>query len=141
MNDILKAKELLIAGEYTAVLCKDECIFTSKLRGVRPLVIWVEDETDFSKYTAADKVVGKATAFLYLLLGVRTIYAHVISKPALQVLKEYNVVVEYGTLVENIINRQGDGICPFEQQVLALSDKNEAYAAIREKMRQMNIHI
>ena len=139
MDDFLKVKEMLNSGEYTAVLCKDGNVYISIQRGVKPLVRWLEDKTDFSGYVAADKVVGKATAFLYLLLGVRAIYAQVISKPALQVLKEQNIAVEYGTLVDNIINRTGDGICPFEQQVLILSDKNEAYDLIREKMRQMNI--
>ena len=132
---------MLSGGEYTAVLCRGKQTYTSTLRGVKPLVAWIEDKTDFSGFAAADKVVGKATAFLYLILGVQAVYAQVISKPALQVLKEYNVIVEYSKLAENIVNRQGDGICPFEEQVLKLTDKNEAYVAIREKMCQMNISL
>ncbi len=139
MDDYIKAKQILDSGNYTAVLCKDGQAITSTLRGVKPLVLWVEEKTDFSGFAAADKVVGKATAFLYLLLGVQTIYAQVISKPALQVLEMQGISVEYGQLVENIINRQGNGICPFEEQVLSLTDKYEAYQAIRVKMEQMNI--
>ncbi len=139
MKDLIVAREKLREGKYTAVLCKNGEIYTSSLRGVKPLVMWVEDKTDFNGYAAADKVVGKATAFLYLCLGVRYLYAHIISKPALKVLVEQGVTVEYGTLVENIINRQGNGICPFEEQVLPLVDKDDAYQAIREIMVQMNI--
>ena len=141
MDDYIKAKQILDSGNYTAVLCKDGQVFPSTLRGVKPLVLWVEEKTDFSGFAAADKVVGKATAFLYLLLDVHTIYAQVISKPALQVLEAQGVNVEYGQLVENIINRQGNGLCPFEEQVLNLTDKYDAYLAIRAKMKEMNIHI
>ncbi|MBR4108857.1 MAG: DUF1893 domain-containing protein [Oscillospiraceae bacterium] len=139
MEDLINAKHILDSGNYTAVLCRNEQVFTSTLRGVKPLVLWVEEKVDFSGFSAADKVVGKATAFLYLLLGVRSIFAKIISRPALQVLEAQGVTVEYSHLVENIINRQGSGICPFEEQVLTLTDKYDAYQAIRAKMEQMNI--
>ena len=141
MVDLEQAKEILKSGNYTAVLCKGQEIYTSDLRGVKPLVIWVESGKNFGGFSAADKVVGKATAFLYLKLAVRQIYAQIISKPALNLLKDSGISITYGTLVENIINRQGNGICPFEQQVLHISDVNDAYIAIREKMHQMNIQI
>ena len=66
-------------------------------------------------------------------------YAHVISKPALAVLEEHEIQVQYGTLVDNIINRKGTGICPFEETVLNISEPQEAYQAIRQKMIEMNI--
>ena len=139
MDDFIKAKQMLSGGEYTAVLCKGERTYTSTLRGVKPLVRWLEDKTDFSGYVAADKVVGKATAFLYLLLNIKAVYAQVISKSALQLLKQYGIKFEYDQLAENIINRQGTGICPFEERVLNLTDRDDAYRAIREKMDEMNI--
>ena len=139
MDDLTNAKKILADGNFTAVLCRDGVIHTSILRGVKPLVIWVQNGYDFSGYSAADKVVGKATAFLYLHLGVKAVYANIISKPALQVLTGEDVVVEYTTLVENIINRQGNGICPFEELVIQMTDTKEAYQAICEKMVQMNI--
>ena len=44
-----------------------------------------------------------------------------------------------GKLVDNIINRQGTGICPFEAAVLHIHTPEEALIAIRAKMAQMNI--
>jgi len=110
-------------------------------RGVKPLVIWVESENDFSNYSASDKVVGRATAFLYVLLGVKAVYARVISESALQVLKEHNIKTEYGELVKHIIDRRGDGICPFESAVLDVQDTMTAYDVICSKMCEMNITI
>ncbi len=139
MTDFIKAKSALLSGGYTCVLCKGECIATSRFRGVRPLVSWYESRQDFRGYSAADKVVGKATAFLYVLLGVKAVYAGIISKSALAVLENAGIYAEYGTLVENIINRAGDGICPFEQAVLDIHKPEDAYRAIRKKMEEMNI--
>ncbi len=141
MTDIEKAKQYLLLDNYTCVLCKDCEIHTSAQRGVKPLVIWLESGNDFNGFSAADKVVGKATAFLYVLLGIKEVYANVISKSALQVLVDNSINVEYGELVENIINRQGNGICPFESAVLEINDAQNAYKAIRNKMTEMNITV
>lgn len=134
-----RAKELLLAEGFTCVLCRGDEVHTSTLRGVKPLVQWVESTLDLHGFSAADKVVGKATAYLYVLLGVRALYAHVISVSALAVLEEQGIGVAYGTLVEHIINRAGDGICPFEAAVMGIREPGAAYTAIRAKMREMNI--
>lgn len=139
--DLEKAKAVLFDNNYTCVLCRGENVHTSRLRGVKPLVTWYVGKTDFTGFSAADKVVGKATAFLYVLLGVRAVYAAVISRSALQVLTSSGIDAEYGSLVENIINRTGDGICPFEEAVLNIDDANDAYAAVREKMEAMKIDL
>ena len=39
----------------------------------------------------------------------------------------------------NIINRQGTGICPFEEAVWEITDPHLALAAIRNKMAHMEI--
>ncbi len=136
---LTKAKQLLLTGQYTCVLVSKDNILTSSHRGVRPLVEWLRSDTPVRGCSAADKVVGRATAFLYVLLGVRELYATVISRPALEVLSSYDIPTEYGKCVDNIINRAGDGICPFEEAVMSISDPNAAYTAITEKMRSMNL--
>lgn len=139
MYDLNRAVQALSAGEYTCVLCKGEEMVTSQARGVKPLVSWYASGRDFSGFCAADKVVGKATAFLYALLGVKAVYAAVISQGALEVLAESGIQAQYGQLVSHIINRKGDGICPFEEAVLHIQDAPSAYLAIRGKMEELNI--
>lgn len=139
MIDLIKAKEELLRNGYTCVLVKGDDIIFSQERGVKPLVAWLDGAKDLTDYCAADKVIGKATAFLYVLLKVKATYACVISKSALSVLKAHNVKVEYDVLVENVINRKGDGICPFEEAVLGCDEPSVAYQIIKDKMRQLNI--
>jgi len=139
MKDLEKAKRELLEHDYTCVICRGDVMHSSTFRGVKPLVQWLDQKLNVKEYYAADKVVGRATAFLYVLLGVAAVYAHVISKPALAVLENNHILVQYETLVENIINRKGTGICPFEEAVLNISEPLDAYQAIRLKMIEMNI--
>ena len=139
MKELVTAKNLLFSGNYTCVIVKGDYVFTSTLRGVRPIVEWLDNNSERDDFRVADKVVGKATAFLYAIMGATHLYAGVISKSALALLTGRGVTVEYGTLVENIINRSGDGICPFEEAVLGCNDYSEAHKIIKEKLRAMSV--
>ena len=140
-QNLENAKKKLVSDNYTCVLCCGETFHTSTHRGVKPLAQWLASDTDFSQFAAADKVIGRATAFLYLLLGIKTVYAHVISRPALAVFQAHGIHAEYGELAENIINRTGDGLCPFEKVVLTIEDPQRAHAAILQKMQQLHISL
>lgn len=134
-----KVKKILSENEYTCAMTDGKFLFTSRLRGVKPLVQLMESGNAPRGLSAADKVVGKATAWMYVMLGVQELYAAVISEPAALLLESYGITVVWGTLVPNIINRRGDGICPFEEAVMGIADPESAYGAIREKMRELNI--
>ena len=135
--DTANALALLNRGEYTCVLCKGTNHHTSTQRGVKPLLSWLDSGLDLKDYSAADRVVGRATAFLYCLLGVREVYARVMSRPALEVLSSHGIHAEAHTLTDGIINRKGTGPCPFEAAVMDIQNAREALAAIRSKLAQM----
>ena len=136
-TDLNKARSILETGDYTCVICRGENTYTATERGVKPLLNWLDNGLDLTDYSAADRVVGRATAFLYCLLGVKEVYARVMSHPAAEVLKAAGIAAEAGQLVEGIINRRGTGPCPFEAAVLDIQDPQEALAAIRRKMEQI----
>ena len=129
-----KIKVMLVDEECTCVLSNGESIIKSKIRGVKPLLNIIDSNIP-QMLSAADKVVGKATAFLYVLLRVKKIYAGVISKPALEILIEHNIQCMYEELVDNIMNRQGTDICPFEKLVINVSHVNEAYNLIESQIK------
>ena len=141
MNNLEKAKKLLAEGNLTCVMCSDSDTLTFTARGVKPLVMLLRDGKRLDTYSAADKVVGRATAFLYVLLGVKRVHANVMSRAALSVLNDLGAEASFDTLADNIINRAGDGICPFEAAVLGINDPDAAYVAILDKMREMRIEI
>lgn len=138
--NLLKAKNLLCNEEYTCVLCNREDIYTSNERGIKPLLDFYDSKTDFSGFSAADKVIGRGAAFIYILLGIKDIYAHIISKGAINIFKENGINIVYDTETEYIINRTKTGICPIEESVGNINNKTEALAAIRCKLKELNQH-
>jgi len=135
--DLTKARELLQAGDYTCVVCRADAVYTTTQRGVAPLLSWLDAGTDLKGFSAADRVVGRGAAFLYCLLGVKEVYARVMSRPAAEVLREHGIPADAETFVDGIINRKGDGPCPFEAAVMNIRDAREALTAIRAKRAQM----
>ena len=136
-QSIMKARRLLDTGDYTCVVCRGDAVYTTTERGVKPLVNWLDADLDFQGFVAADRVVGRVTAFLYCLLGVTYVYSQVMSRPAAQVLGEHGICYDAGLLVDGIINRRKTGPCPFEKAVMAIQDPQEAFQAIREKLAKM----
>jgi hypothetical protein len=74
-------------------------------------------------------------------IDIQALYAAVISEPAVAVLRSHGIAVSYDSLVPNIINRRGDGICPFEEAVMDVHDAASAYTAILKKMDAMQIKL
>lgn len=136
-NNLLKAREILQTGDYTCVVCREDTVYTTTLRGVAPLLDWLDDGTNLAGFSAADRVVGRGAAFLYCLLKVNAVYARVMSHPAAEVLRAYGIEAYADTFVEGIINRTGSGPCPFEAAVMDIHNAQEALTAIRNKRMQL----
>lgn len=134
MRDIDKAKELLFGGGLTFAAVRGERVLTDTQRGVQPLLQILESEGEISGFSAADKVVGCAAAFLYVLLGVNELYADVISSHAISVLKKHGIKTEYSLEVTAIINRDKTGFCPMESAVLGIEEPPEALKIIKAKL-------
>ena len=136
-HNLQKALELLQSGGYTCVVCRGDAVYTATARGVAPLLAWLESGIDLKDFSAADRVVGRGAAFLYCLLGIREVHARVMSRPASEVLQSYGIRAEADLFVEGIINRKGDGPCPFEAAVMDITDAREALEAIRATRLRM----
>ena len=137
-SNLQKAIMLLNKTGSTCVFCSDETILTDKRRGVRPLLDLLDSNANVAGFSVADKVVGKAAAFLYCLLAVKEIYARVISKPALDVLKEAGIETTYKELVPAIQNRTKDGFCPMESAVLNICTAQEALLAVQKTLAELS---
>lgn len=134
-DDLTKAIRILNDNGYTCVLCKKNRMYTSVERGVKSLLDWQESGLDLSGFCAADKVVGKAAAFLYVLLGVKEVYACVMSEAAIHTLTKNGILIQYDHSVEKIINRSGTGFCPMEEAVWNIDVPQQAKEAIKNKLQ------
>ncbi len=137
MGDIEYVKSLLTDGGYTCVLSDGDKTFTSRERGVKPLLAFIDSGESFVGFVAADKVVGKAAAMLYALMGVNRLYAHVMTEQATAVCRRFGIEPSFGTLADKVINRKGDGICPMEQAVADTDEPEQAKRAIIAKLKML----
>ena len=138
MEKILeKFKNLLIAQEHSCVFGDEETYFYSDLKGIKPLMQFIQEGK--KGYYVADKIVGKAAAYLFILLEVKAVYADTISVAGLKVLEDNNIPVYYRQLVEYIINRTGDDMCPMEKTVKDIDDPKLAHQALAEKINEMQV--
>lgn len=136
-KDLQAARAVLEAGNCTCALCKGEQVYQSALRGVAPLLSWLDSGINLHGFAAADKVVGKAAAFLYCLLGVSQVYAPVMSRAAAEVLEAHGIAFYYDILTKAVLNHRKNGFCPMETATKALSDPADALAAIRQTLANM----
>lgn len=136
-HDTQQALQILDSRQLTCVVCRENLVYTATERGVKPLLSWLDNGPSLVGFCAADRVVGRGAAFLYCLLGVREVYAHVMSRPAARVLQAHGISYHAGSLVDGIINRKGTGPCPFEEAVLDIQDAHAALASIRRKLSQL----
>lgn len=112
-KDLEQAKALLENNEeYTCAACRAGESFASEEHGIRPLMRWLNEGTDLSGASAADRIVGKAAAFLYVLLGVRTVYAPLMSVPARETLRAHSIEAIADTVVPAIRQPRGHGLLP-----------------------------
>ena len=133
-NNTQKAKALLLDGDYTLVaICNNE-ILTSHERGIKPLLKLLDINMNLKGYSVADKVIGKAAAFLYVLLETDEIYANVISESALDILTENHIKTNYEILTKAIRNRDNTGFCPMETAVIDTENADEALIRIRNTL-------
>lgn len=137
MSDIEKAKKLLSGGNFTCVLCKDDTSYTSTGKGVSPMLTFLENGTELRGFSAADKIVGKAAAMLFVCAGVTEVFAEVMSKAAVNYLNERGIACSYGVLTDKIINRKGDGLCPMELAVMDIEDEKLGFSAIKNRFDEI----
>ena len=132
MNDLTHAIENL--SGHSICLCRDGEILTDDGRGISPMMRFLAEGRDLNGYSAADVIVGKAAAMLFIKAGIRAVYGEVTSQAGYELLQGYGIPCTYGTLTDRIINRRGDGVCPMEEAVASTDSPEEGYIILRARL-------
>lgn len=124
--------DILHKGGYSCVMKNREEVRTFTQRGVADLYDLYQADSAFMKGVAiADKVIGKGAAALMVLGGFKTVYADIISTPALALLCEAGIETTFAQEVPHIINRDKTGWCPLETACMELNTVEEMYPVIQ----------
>ena len=135
MTDLQLAKANLEG--HTLCLVKDGSCLFSERNGIAPMMNFIAAGTPLKGYSAADLIVGKAVALLFVKCGVKAVFAKTLSEAGERVLQAHDIPYEYETLTPNIINRAGTDICPMEKAVSGTDDVEEAYLILKAKLQAM----
>jgi hypothetical protein len=81
--------------------------------------------------SVADRVAGKAIALLCVYAGIREVYAEVLSRKAKAVFEENGIPCEWKAIVDNILDLNRSGVCPFEKAAADISDPEKGYAMFK----------
>lgn len=139
MNNYLD--ELDKTGMSLMIYRDGELIFQSRSKGIRPHLEAIEKHGNTLRGTVmVDKIVGRAAALLILYTKPMEVYATLVSKPGKQVLMEHGLDFAFRVETDHIKMKDGRIYCPFERMVQGISDPEEAYHAIVEKMKDLSSH-
>jgi hypothetical protein len=118
MKELENVKNLLYNNDYKIIVIKNgEVIFTSFERGIKPIFDLqkeIEHKAIKDSYVA-DRVIGKAAAFILSNLEIKGIYSELISEDALEIFSKNNIEVAYTKRVGKILNRAKSDLCPIEK--------------------------
>ncbi len=134
---VSSAVNLILEESASCVLIKDNVIEkTVNARGIAPVIKLYEGGLLEDAYIV-DKIVGKAAAMIMTLGGVKGCYGVTMSRAAVEWFNCHGVSVRYNKLVEYIVNRKGDGVCPMEETVKEINDEREAFTALKAKIAEL----
>ncbi|MBM6775083.1 DUF1893 domain-containing protein [Olsenella profusa] len=136
--DLELARALLIAHkEATCVAVRGDEIHIITERGVKPLLKMVSEGCNLKGFSVADKVVGKAPALLYAVLGPSAVFSPVMSWTGRAVLLCAGIATSYDQLVPHIQNRANTGQCPMDSSVEDVFDPYEAVDVLKSRAQQL----
>lgn len=98
---------------------------------------FIREGKDFAGYCAADRVVGRAAAMLFVKAGVRAVFADVMSVGAERLLKAHGIETGCDTLADGILNRDKTGPCPMESAVRDTENIDDGALRIIKKADEM----
>lgn len=124
-------------ADHTLALCKNGELITSDKRGIAPMLEYIRENKDLNGYSAADKVVGKAAAMLFIKAGIKEVYAQTLSVNAQALLSKNGIKACCGELTKFIVNRDKTGMCPMEKAVENIEDIDEGFERLVKRLEEM----
>lgn len=125
-------KRLFGEGLGLSIVKEGRLVYESASRGLSGFLEAIDrGRTMLEGASVADRVVGKAAALLCVYVRAEEVYAVTLSMEARAVLERHAIRGEWGLLVDNILNVNRVGLCPFELMVAGISSPRVAYERLR----------
>ena len=139
MKDLEIAKNQLYYKQLTLAIVKNgQVLFQTDSHRISGFIGAIEKfGTQLNGASVADRVAGKALALLCVYAGIREVYAEILSRKAQEVFEENKVAVEWKEIVDNVLDLNKTGVCPFEKVAADISDPKDSYVAFKALLEKM----
>ncbi|NMB14410.1 MAG: DUF1893 domain-containing protein [Gallicola sp.] len=136
MKDIEIAVKELEKGKSIVFVKNGRILFEDKAKGIRP-ILKALNEKGLEGSSAADTVVGLAHAMISAEIPVKEVYGKVLSKSAKDFLEKKKIPFTYDILVDRILNKKEDDLCPMEKRAQESQDTKELVEKIETFFQEM----
>ena len=118
------AKKILEEESQKIVVAKDgKVVFKSTDRGIKPMYYLAKNMKEEAKGSSlADRVIGKGAAVICSYLGVKELYAELLSENAISLLDKEDIKYDFKDKCDYIKNRDKTDYCPIEKRSLDTED-------------------
>jgi hypothetical protein len=139
MQDLEIAKNQLYNKNLTLAIVKNGIIlFQTDSHRISGFIGAIEKfGVQLNGASVADRVAGKALALLCVYAGIRQIYAEILSRKAQAVFEDNKIMFEWKEIIDNVLDMNKAGVCPFEKVAADISDPIESFAAFKALLEKM----
>ncbi len=141
MNQIINDKINLITKHDDVsfvIINNEQIIHSSKGIGVKPILQLIKSNPNLiNDNVVIDKIIGRAAAILLCKYKPKKVYGILMSKSAIEIFLHYKIEYGYNNLVENILNRTSNGLCPLEESVVGVFNLNDGEKLIINKVNDL----
>lgn len=125
--------------EALVVLQEGRIVFSSCEAGIRAAMELHDQKPELLRgAVVADRIIGRAAAMIFTDGGAAAVYGKIMNRSAMQELAENGVEVSTAQLVDTIINRRGDGMCPMEHTVFGVTAPAEGVKLLRAALARLS---
>ena len=136
ISDMELAREVLSKTDCSiAVISYGKIWKQKKGEGVRPIMEAMEEMgEDICDSVIGNRFLGRASALLCRYAKAQAVYSPQGTKTGIALLIMGGIPCQVDELIPQIMNRNGDDICPFEKMLKDVTSPEEAYNVIKEKV-------
>jgi hypothetical protein len=136
LNDLKLAREVLTTTDCSIVVISNGKIWKKKKGlGLRPLLETIDEMgEDIYGSVIGDRILGRASALLCRYAKAHAVYSPQGTKTGIAILIMGGIPCQVDELIPFINNRAGDGLCPFEKMLKNITDPDESYKILKEKI-------
>ncbi len=139
MQDLEIAKKQLYSKQLTLAIVKNnKVLFQTNSHKISGFINAIDTlGLQLNEASLADRVAGKALALLCVYAGIREVYAEVLSKKAQALFHENKVPCQWLQLVDNVLDIDKSGVCPFEKAASEILDPKQSYIVFKTLLEKM----